>query len=134
MRKAAKIAISLPHKLLRAAERRSFGQVIRERRRQLDLTQNEVARRIKRSRFYVGHLESDKRHPPDRVLSPLAEVLLLDKVELFMLANGGGGLRRPVGLPFLPFHRSIVRLEAAGLSGRSTRSRIPAVVARIATS
>ncbi|MFZ0888968.1 MAG: helix-turn-helix transcriptional regulator [Candidatus Binataceae bacterium] len=66
---------------------RSFGQVIRERRRQLDLTQEDVARRIKTSTPYVGHLESGKRHPSDRVLSRLAEVLLLDTRDLFLLAN-----------------------------------------------
>ncbi|MGH7986111.1 MAG: helix-turn-helix domain-containing protein, partial [Candidatus Binataceae bacterium] len=54
---------------------RTFGQVIRERRRQLDLTQQEVARQIKTSTPYVGHLESGKRHPSDKVLSRLAEVL-----------------------------------------------------------
>jgi len=66
---------------------RSFGQVIRDRRRQLDLTQQEIARRIKTSTPYVGHLESSKRHPSDKVLSRLAEVLGLDRRELFFLAN-----------------------------------------------
>jgi len=66
---------------------RNFGQVIRERRRQLDLTQEEVARRIKTSTPYVGHLESAKRHPSDKVLTKLADVLLLDRRELFFLAN-----------------------------------------------
>jgi transcriptional regulator with XRE-family HTH domain len=66
---------------------RTFGQVIRERRRQLDLTQHEVARRIKTSTPYVGHLEAGKRHPSDRVLVKLAEVLGLDQRELFFLAN-----------------------------------------------
>ena len=66
---------------------RSFGQVIRERRRQLDLTQEEVAQKVKTSPSYVGHLESGKRHPSDLVLGPLAEVLLLDKREIFLLAN-----------------------------------------------
>jgi transcriptional regulator with XRE-family HTH domain len=66
---------------------RSFGQVIRDRRRQLDLTQQDVARRIKTSTPYVGHLESGKRHPSDKVLSRLAEVLGLDRRELFFLAN-----------------------------------------------
>jgi transcriptional regulator with XRE-family HTH domain len=66
---------------------RNFGQVIRERRRQLNLTQQEIARRIKTSTPYVGHLESGKRHPSDRVLSRLAEVLALDRRELFFLAN-----------------------------------------------
>lgn len=66
---------------------RNFGQVIRDRRRQLDLTQQEVARRIKTSTPYVGHLESSKRHPSDKVLSRLAEVLGLDRRDLFFLAN-----------------------------------------------
>jgi len=66
---------------------RSFGQVIRERRRQLDLTQEEVAHRIKTSTPYVGHLESSKRHPSDKILTRLAEVLGLDRRELFFLAN-----------------------------------------------
>jgi transcriptional regulator with XRE-family HTH domain len=61
--------------------------VIRDRRRQLDLTQQEIARRIKTSTPYVGHLESSKRHPSDKVLSRLAEVLGLDRRELFFLAN-----------------------------------------------
>lgn len=66
---------------------RSFGQVIRDRRRQLDLTQEEVARRIKTSTPYVGHLESGKRHPSDKIVTRLAEVLGLDRRELFFLAN-----------------------------------------------
>ena len=66
---------------------RSFGQVIRERRRQLDLTQEEVARRIKTSTPYVGHLESGKRHPSDKIVTRLAEVLGLNRRELFFLAN-----------------------------------------------
>src|SRR3984957_2025434 len=66
---------------------RNFGQVIRDRRRQLDLTQQEVARRIKTSTPYVGHLESSNRHPSDTVLGRLATVLGLDRRELFLLAN-----------------------------------------------
>jgi transcriptional regulator with XRE-family HTH domain len=66
---------------------RSFGQIIRERRRQLDLTQEEVAKRIKTSIPYVGHLESGKRHPSDKIVARLAEVLALDRRELFFLAN-----------------------------------------------
>ncbi len=69
------------------SKERTFGQVIRERRRQLDLTQEEVARRIKTSTPYVGHLESAKRHPSDKIVTRLAEVLGLDRRELFFLAN-----------------------------------------------
>ncbi len=66
---------------------RSFGELIRERRRQLDQTQEEIARRIKTSTPYVGHLEADKRHPSDVVVTRLADVLGLDRTELFFLAN-----------------------------------------------
>lgn len=64
-----------------------FGQTIRERRRHLDLTQEEVACRIKTSTPYVGHLESGKRHPSDKILTRLADALGFDRRELFLLAN-----------------------------------------------
>ncbi|HEY6417490.1 MAG TPA: helix-turn-helix domain-containing protein [Candidatus Binataceae bacterium] len=69
------------------SKERTFGQVIRERRRQLDHTQEEVSRRIKTSTPYVGHLESGKRHPSDKIVTRLAEVLGLDRRDLFFLAN-----------------------------------------------
>jgi len=71
------------------AKNRSFGQVIRERRRQLDLTQEEVAARIATSTPYIGHLESNKRHPSVRVVTKLADVLGLEHSALFFLANPG---------------------------------------------
>ena len=67
--------------------RRNFGDVIRERRRQLDLTQEDVARRIKTSTPYVGHLESGKRHPSEKVIARLSEVLGLHSRDLYLLAN-----------------------------------------------
>jgi transcriptional regulator with XRE-family HTH domain len=66
---------------------RTLGHVLRERRRQLDLTQSEVASRIKTSVPYVGHLEAGKRHPSDTIILRLAEALDLDSGELFFLAN-----------------------------------------------
>jgi transcriptional regulator with XRE-family HTH domain len=65
----------------------TFGRVIRERRRQLDLTQQEIAQKIALSTPYVGHLESGKRHPSQKVLISLAKVLGLDGRELFLMAN-----------------------------------------------
>lgn len=64
-----------------------FGQVIRDRRRQSELTQQEVARRVGTSTPYVGHLESGKRHPSDEIVSRLADALGFDRRELFFLAN-----------------------------------------------
>jgi len=66
---------------------RTFAQVIRDRRLQLDLTQEEVARRIKTSTPYIGHIESAKRHPSDKIVTRLAEVLGLDRRRMFFLAN-----------------------------------------------
>jgi transcriptional regulator with XRE-family HTH domain len=81
-------AIQLGNSMSRRKER-GFGQMIRDRRRQLDLTQQDVAQRIKTSTPYVGHLESGKRHPSQKVVSRLAEVLGLEQRELFFLANPG---------------------------------------------
>ena len=65
----------------------SFGRVIRERRRRLDLTQEEVARRIKTSVPYIGHLEAGKRHPSRQVVVKLSAALGFDAGDLFLLAN-----------------------------------------------
>src|SRR5215813_11123014 len=65
----------------------NLGDVIRKRRRQLDLTQEAVAHRVNVSVAYVGHLESGKRHPSDKLIAKLADALDLDKRELFFLAN-----------------------------------------------
>jgi len=66
---------------------RSFGQVIRERRRKLDMTQEELARRIQASNPYIGLLESGKRHPSEKIVIKVAQALGLDPRDLFFLAN-----------------------------------------------
>lgn len=68
---------------------RSFGAEIRERRRRLDLTQEEVGKLIGTSTPYIGHLESGKRHPSEKVIARLSEVLGLSGRDLFFLANPG---------------------------------------------
>ncbi|HEV3113697.1 MAG TPA: helix-turn-helix transcriptional regulator [Candidatus Binataceae bacterium] len=65
----------------------NFATLIRNRRRQLDLTQEEVAQRIGTSIPYVGHLEANRRHPSEKIVIKLAKVLGLDPRELFFLAN-----------------------------------------------
>jgi transcriptional regulator with XRE-family HTH domain len=68
---------------------RKFGQVIRDRRRRLRLSRQELARRIKTSIPYVGHLESGERTPSEKVLRRLAQALGIDRRELFILAHPG---------------------------------------------
>jgi transcriptional regulator with XRE-family HTH domain len=70
-----------------SAKPTDFGKVVRNRRRERNLTQGEVASRIRTSIPYVGQLESGKRHPSDQVVTRLAKVLGLDRRELFLLAN-----------------------------------------------
>jgi transcriptional regulator with XRE-family HTH domain len=65
----------------------AFAQRIRARRRALDLTQEDVALRIGTSTPYIGHLESGKRHPSEKVVVKLADALRIDRAELFLLAN-----------------------------------------------
>jgi transcriptional regulator with XRE-family HTH domain len=95
---------------------RTFGQVIRERRRQLDLTQQEVAHRIRTSTPYIGHLESGKRHPSDKVLGQLAEVLALDPRELFFLGN-------PIVLEFVKPKDKLTKQSAWGQFLKDARFR-----------
>jgi transcriptional regulator with XRE-family HTH domain len=64
-----------------------FGDAIRAKRIELGFTHAEVAARIKISTPYVGHLESGKRHPSDKIVTKLADLLGLDNRELFLLAN-----------------------------------------------
>ena len=66
-----------------------FGRLIRERRRLLNLTQEELARRIRVSMPFVGHLETGHRRPSEKTITKLAKVLGLDQQELFLVANPG---------------------------------------------
>ncbi len=102
--------------MARKKEQRAFGQVLRERRRKLDLTQNEVARRIKTSTPYVGHLEAGKRHPSDKVIARLAEVLGLERRELFFLAN-------PAAMELVTTDRAEKRASAWDEFRRDDRAR-----------
>jgi transcriptional regulator with XRE-family HTH domain len=66
-----------------------FGKLIRERRRLLNLTQEELARRIRVSMPFVGHLETGHRRPSEKTIAKLAKLLGLNQRVLFLLANPG---------------------------------------------
>lgn len=70
-----------------ATEGLGFGQLVRDRRRQMAMTQEELAQRIDTSTPYIGHIESGKRTPSDEILTRLADVLGFDRRELFFMAN-----------------------------------------------
>jgi transcriptional regulator with XRE-family HTH domain len=70
-----------------ASNTTTLGSVLRRRRKQLELTQQEIARRVAVRANYVGYLERDLRRPSTNVLAKLAKVLDLDRRELYFLAN-----------------------------------------------
>ena len=65
----------------------TLGSVLRRRRRQMEVTQQDIAQGVGVRANYVGYLERDLRKPSTEVLVKLAKVLDLDKEELFFLAN-----------------------------------------------
>jgi transcriptional regulator with XRE-family HTH domain len=65
----------------------TLGSVIRRRRRQLDITQQEVASRVGVRANYIGYLERDMRRPSTNVLVKLAKALDLNREELFFTAH-----------------------------------------------
>ncbi len=58
-----------------SAVRRAFGEVLRERRLELGLTQEALASRSGLDRTYVGGVERGERNPTLRVMCGLAEAL-----------------------------------------------------------
>jgi transcriptional regulator with XRE-family HTH domain len=61
----------------------SFGELIRQRREQLGLSQTEVARRVEiRSPEFIGMVEVGKRPIPLDRVPALADALEFDRVDL----------------------------------------------------
>lgn len=77
--------------MARGAKGLSLGAVLRERRRQLELTQAQVAAKIRCQPNYVGYLEADQRRPSATVIARLAKALDLDSSELYFLAHPQAG-------------------------------------------
>jgi len=73
--------------MARTTNKITLGAVLKRRRRQLELTQAQVAAKVGCRPNYVGYLEADARHPSPGVVAKLAKVLDLDQRELYFLAN-----------------------------------------------
>jgi HTH-type transcriptional regulator, competence development regulator len=66
----------------------TFGQRIKRRRRELGLTQREVAARLEIDFTYLSKLENDRGEPPgERTIGRLADVLQEDREDLLALAG-----------------------------------------------
>jgi transcriptional regulator with XRE-family HTH domain len=63
---------------------RTFGSSIRDRRLQLHLTQEQLARLVNSSASYISNLEAGRRRPSEKLVMKLAEALALDSRELLL--------------------------------------------------
>jgi transcriptional regulator with XRE-family HTH domain len=66
---------------------KSFGRIVEERRHELGLTQEMVAKKVNVKANYIGYLERGMRHPSQKVVEKLSGALKLDPQELYLLAN-----------------------------------------------
>jgi|GEM_PF-6331984 len=66
---------------------KSFGRIIEERRHELGLTQEMVAKKVNVKANYIGYLERGMRHPSQKVVEKLSGALKLDSQELYLMAN-----------------------------------------------
>lgn len=64
-----------------------FGDFIKVKRRQLGLTQSEVAQKVDVAQSYIGFLENNTRRPSNEVLKKLSKVLDLPVTELYFFAH-----------------------------------------------
>lgn len=65
----------------------TFGELLLRRRRELKLTQSQLAARIGCQPNYIVYLEKGERRPSDRTIRNVAEATGLDKADLYLAAN-----------------------------------------------
>lgn len=66
---------------------RTLGEVLKERRQALALTQRQLAQRLGVEPSHIAYLEHGQRRPSLALLGRLADVLKLDKHQLFLLSH-----------------------------------------------
>jgi transcriptional regulator with XRE-family HTH domain len=68
-------------------KKKTLGPVIKRQREALGLTQRALAMKFGVKPSHVAYLENDRRRPSLMLLSRIADVLGLEKKELFLLAH-----------------------------------------------
>jgi transcriptional regulator with XRE-family HTH domain len=68
-------------------KKRTLGQVLKNQREILGLTQRELALKLDVKPSHVAYLEKDRRRPSLGLVSRIANVLGLEKEPLFLLAH-----------------------------------------------
>src|SRR5262245_51586910 len=87
----------------------SFGAWVRQRRRALDLTRDELAARVGCAAVTIRHIETDERRPSKQLAARLADCLQLsaDERPAFLQAARGGLAVDRLGAPGASLARSV---------------------------
>ncbi|HVN89773.1 MAG TPA: helix-turn-helix transcriptional regulator [Candidatus Binataceae bacterium] len=73
------------------SDKATLGEVLRARRRELRLTQRELANELGVKPAHVAYLELDRRRPSLKLLSRIAQVLDLKRERLILLSHPEAG-------------------------------------------
>ena len=65
--------------------KKEFGRLVRKRRRDLDMSQEELGDTAKLNRGYISDIERGIRNPSLEVIDRIAKALGMDLAELFAL-------------------------------------------------
>ncbi len=65
----------------------TFGDILFRRRKELAMTQSQVAQRIGVQPNYIVYLEKGERKPSDKTVRKVADALGIDKSDLYLSAN-----------------------------------------------
>lgn len=68
-------------------KKKTLGQVLKQQRDALDLTQRELAAKLGVKASHIAYLENGRRKPSLALLTRIASTLGLDEQELFLLAH-----------------------------------------------
>lgn len=68
-------------------KKKTLGQVIKQQRDALDLTQRELAAKLGVKASHIAYLENGRRKPSLALLTRIANTLGLDEQEIFLLAH-----------------------------------------------
>jgi transcriptional regulator with XRE-family HTH domain len=68
-------------------KKRTLGQILKNRRATLGLTQRDLATKLNVKPSHVAYIETDRRRPSLALLGRIAEVMGLEKESLFLLAH-----------------------------------------------
>src|ERR1700688_5030703 len=68
-------------------KKKTLGEIIKQRREALGLTQRELALQLGVKASHVAYLEKDRRRPSLALLSRIADAMGLEKEQLFLLAH-----------------------------------------------